>query len=189
MLDGASLQIEAGERIGLLGRNGSGKSTLMKLLHGDIIPDRGEIVRDKNVRISIMPQNVEDIPGSVYDVVASGGQKHLDLLRSYHDLIIQMTNSRDQALLEKIERVQHQLEAVDAWQFHQKVEAVISRVGLDENAEIRFLSAGLERRVLLARALTADPDILLLDEPTHHLDITSILWLEEFLQSFDKTLM
>ena len=189
LLDGASLQIEAGERIGLLGRNGSGKSTLMKLLHGDIVQDLGEIVRDKNVRISIMPQNVEVIPGRVYDVVASGGQKHLDLLRAYHHLTIQMTNSSDRTLLNKIEKIQHQMEAVGAWHFHQKVEAIISRVGLDENAEFRFLSAGLKRRVLLARALTADPDILLLDEPTNHLDITSILWLEEFLQSFDKTLM
>jgi ABC transport system ATP-binding/permease protein len=189
LLDGASLQIEAGERIGLLGRNGSGKSTLMKLLHGDIAQDLGEIVRDKNVRISLMPQDVEDISGCVYDVVASGGQKHLDLLRAYHDLTIQMADSGDQTLLNKIEKVQHELEAAGAWQFHQRVEAVISRVGLDENLEFRFLSAGLKRRVLLARALTADPDILLLDEPTNHLDITSILWLEDFLQSFDKTLM
>lgn len=189
LLDGVSLQIEAGERIGLLGRNGSGKSTLMKLLHGDIVPDKGEIIRDKNVRISLMPQDVEDLLGTVYDVVASGGQKHLDLLRAYHDLPLQMTNSSDQILLHKIEKVQHQLEAAGAWQFHQKVEAVISRVGLDENTEFRFLSAGLKRRVLLARALVSDPDILLLDEPTNHLDISSILWLEDFLQSFDKTLM
>ena len=189
LLDGASLQIEAGERIGLLGRNGSGKSTLMKLLHGDIAQDSGEIVRDKNVRISLMPQDVEDISGCVYDVVASGGQKHLDLMSAYHELTIQMAGSSDQTLLNKIEKVQHELEAAGAWQFHQRVEAVISRVGLDENLEFRFLSAGLKRRVLLARALTADPDILLLDEPTNHLDITSILWLEDFLQSFDKTLM
>jgi len=189
LLDGASLQIEAGERIGLLGRNGSGKSTLMKLLNGDIAPDSGEIVRDKNVRISVMPQEVEDIPGSVYDVVASGGQSHLDLLRAYHDLTLQLAKSSDQTLLHKIEKVQHKLEAAGAWQFHQKIESVISRVGLDENAEFRFLSAGLKRRVLLARALAADPDILLLDEPTNHLDISSILWLEDFLRSFDKTLM
>lgn len=189
LIDGASLQIEAGERIGLLGRNGSGKSTLMKLLHGDIVPDSGEIVRDKNVRVSIMPQDIEDIPGNIYDVVASGGQAHLDLLRAYHDLALQLANSNDQTLMGKIEKVQHQLEAAGAWQFHQKVEAVIARVGLDENLEFRVLSAGLKRLVLLARALAADPDILLLDEPTNHLDIASILWLEDFLQSFDKTLM
>jgi len=189
LLDGASLQIEAGERIGLLGRNGSGKSTLMKLLHGDIVPDSGEIISDKNVRIAVMPQDIEDLPGSVYDVVASGGQKHLDLLRAYHELTLQMTTGADQNLLGKIEQVQHQLETAGAWQFYQKVEAVISRVGLNENAEFGLLSAGLKRRVLLARALVSDPDILLLDEPTNHLDIASILWLEEFLQNYDKTIM
>ena len=189
LLDGASLQIEAGERIGLLGRNGSGKSTLMKLLHQDIVPDTGEMVCAGEVRVALMPQDIEDLPGTVYDVVASGGQKHLDLLRAYHDLTLQMANSDDQILLNKIEQVQHQLEVAGAWQYSRKVEAVISRTSLDEQAEFRFLSAGLKRRVLLARALVSEPDILLLDEPTNHLDIDSILWLEAFLQSFDKTLM
>jgi ATP-binding cassette subfamily F protein uup len=189
LLDGASLQIEAGERIGLLGRNGSGKSTLMKLLHQDIVPDTGEMVCAGEVRVALMPQDIEDLPGTVYDVVASGGQKHLDLLRAYHDLTLQMANSDDQILLNKIEQVQHQLEVAGAWQYSRKVEAVISRTSLDEQAEFRFLSAGLKRRVLLARALVSEPDILLLDEPTNHLDIDSILWLEAFLQSFDKTLI
>jgi ATP-binding cassette subfamily F protein uup len=189
LLDGASLQMEAGERIGLLGRNGSGKSTLMKLLHKDIVPDTGEIVCAGEVCVALMPQDIENLPGTVYDVVASGGQKHLDLLREYHDLSMQMAKSDDQILLNKIEQVQHQLEAAGAWQYFQKVEAVISRTSLNERAEFRFLSAGLKRRVLLARALVTEPDILLLDEPTNHLDIDSILWLEAFLQSFDKTLI
>ncbi len=189
LLDGASLQIEPGERIGLLGRNGSGKSTLIKLLDGSIPPDKGEIVIDKNVRISVMPQDIEDLPGNVYDVIASGGQEHLDLLHAYHDLILRMSKDGDQSLLNKMEQVQNQLEAAGAWRFHQQVEAVISRVGLDDNVEFGLLSAGLKRRVLLARALVYDPDILLLDEPTNHLDIDSILWLEEFLQNYDKTIM
>jgi len=189
VLDGASLQIEPGERIGLLGRNGSGKSTLIKLLEGSIPPDKGEIVIDKNVRISVMPQDIDDLQGNVYDVIASGGQEHLDLLHVYHDLTLRMSKNDDQSLLNKMEQVQNQLEAAGAWQFHQQVETVISRVGLDDNVEFRLLSAGLKRRVLLARALVYDPDILLLDEPTNHLDIDSILWLEEFLQNYDKTIM
>jgi ATP-binding cassette subfamily F protein uup len=189
LLDGASLQIEAGERIGLLGRNGSGKSTLMRLLHKDIVPDAGEIFCGGEVRVSLMPQDIDELPGTVYDVVASGSQKHLDLLRAYHDLTLQMTGGDDQLLLHKIEQVQHQLEAAGAWQYHRKVEGVISRLSLDQKAEFRFLSAGLKRRTLLACALVSDPDILLLDEPTNHLDIVSILWLEDLLQSFDKTLM
>ena len=82
LLDGVTLQIEAGERIGLLGRNGSGKSTLMKLLMGDITPDTGAIIRSGEARIAMLPQDIpDDLPGTVYDVVASGGRDHLELLR------------------------------------------------------------------------------------------------------------
>ena len=190
LLDGASLQIEAGERIGLLGRNGSGKSTLMKLLMGDITPDTGEIIRSGEIRIAMLPQDVpDDLPGTIYEVVASGGREHLELLREYHDLTLQMSRAGDDGLLKKLERLQHRLETSGAWLYHQRVEMVIARTDLDENAEFRILSAGMKRRVFLAKALVNDPDLLLLDEPTNHLDINAILWLEDFLLKFEKTLM
>ena len=190
LLDGATLQIEAGERIGLLGRNGSGKSTLMKLLMGDITPDTGEIIRSGEIRIAMLPQDVpDDLPGTIYDVVASGGREHLELLREYHDLTLQMSRAGDDGLLKKLERVQHRLETSGAWLYHQRVEMVIARTDLDENAEFRILSAGMKRRVFLAKSLVNDPDLLLLDEPTNHLDINAILWLEDFLLKFEKTLM
>lgn len=190
LLSGATLQIEAGERIGLLGRNGSGKSTLLKMLNGDIPPDTGEIVRSAEVRIGMLPQDVpDDLPGAVYDIVASGGPEHLEMLRNYHELALQVAKNNDQSLLKKLEQVQHQLEASGAWHHHLRVERVITRTGLDENAAFRHLSAGMKRRVFLARALVNEPDLLLLDEPTNHLDITAILWLEEFLLKHDKTIM
>jgi ATP-binding cassette subfamily F protein uup len=190
LLNRVTLQIEAGERIGLLGRNGSGKSTLMKLLMGDLTPDAGGIIRSGEVRIAMLPQDIpDDLPGTVYDVVASGGREHLELLREYHDLTLQMARSDDDSLLKMLERVQHRLETSGSWLYHQRVETVIARTDLDENAEFRFLSAGTKRRVFLAKALVNDPDLLLLDEPTNHLDINAILWIEEFLLKFDKTLM
>ena len=190
LLDAATLTIEEGERIGLLGRNGTGKSTLLNLLVGDVPPDSGEIVRNAATRVSLLPQDVPDtLPGTVYDIVASGGQGHLELLRQYHDLTMQLARESDTALLKKLERVQHRLETSGAWHFHQRVELVISWTSLDENAEFRLLSAGMKRRVLLAKALANEPDLLLLDEPTNHLDIDAILWLEEFLLRFDKTIV
>ncbi len=189
LLDGASLQIEPGERIGLLGRNGSGKSTLLKLISGAIAPDAGDIGMNNPVRIALLPQDIPELSGTVYDVVASGGKMHLDLLHAYSDLTHQMQTNGSDALLKKIEQVQHQLEAAGAWQFHRRVESVITRTSLHESAEYRLLSAGVKRRVLLARALASDPDLLLLDEPTNHLDIDAIVWLEAFLHNFDKTLM
>jgi ABC transport system ATP-binding/permease protein len=190
LLDGATLRIEEGKRIGLLGRNGSGKSTLLKMLNGEIPADGGEIVRSDAIRVALLPQDVpDDLRGTVYDIVASGGREHLELLGQYHDLTRQLARSGDENLLKQLERVQHQLETSGAWHFHQRVETVITWTGLDEDAEFRLLSAGLKRRVFLAKALANDPDLLLLDEPTNHLDINAILWLEEFLFKFDKTLM
>jgi len=190
LLDGATLQIEAGERIGLLGRNGSGKSTLMKLLTGDLKPDTGEIVRSAELRVAMLPQDVPDnLQGTIYDVVASGGREHMEMLREYHDLTLQMSRGGDEVLLKKLEQVQHRLEASGAWHYHQRVETVLARTELDGSAEFRTLSAGMKRRVFLAKALASEPDLLLLDEPTNHLDINAILWLEDFLLKFEKTLM
>jgi ATPase components of ABC transporters with duplicated ATPase domains len=190
LLDGVTLQIEAGERIGLLGRNGSGKSTLMKVLAGHIAPNSGEIIRSGEVKIGMLAQDVpDDVPGTVYDVVATGGQEHVELLRDYHDLTLQITGNSDKGLLKKLEAVQHLIEVSGAWHYHQQVERAIAKAELDENARFRDLSAGMKRRVFLARALANDPDLLLLDEPTNHLDVSTILWLEDFLLKFEKTLM
>jgi ATP-binding cassette subfamily F protein uup len=190
LLDGAKLQIAAGERIGLVGRNGSGKTTLLKVLTGEIAPDRGEVKGYGDVKIAMLPQEVPtDLTGTVYDVVASGGQEHLELLRYYHDLTFQIARSGDDGLLRKLELVQHELETSGGWHHHQRIQTVITRTELAENAGFRFLSAGLKRRVFLAKALVNEPDLLILDEPTNHLDMNAILWLEDFLLNYEKTIM
>ena len=190
LLDGVTLQIEFGERIGLLGRNGSGKSTLMKLLVGDIVPDTGQIVKSGDIKAALLPQDVpDDLSGTVYDVVASGSQEHVGLLSEYHELAFQISHGEDGNLIKQLEEVQHRIETCGAWHYHQRVETVLARTELDGNAQFRILSAGLKRRVFLARALVNEPDILLLDEPTNHLDINTILWLEDFLLRYEKTLM
>ena len=190
ILDGADLNIETGERIGLVGRNGSGKSTLMRMIAGEIVPDTGGIIKNGEIKISMLPQEVpDDLPGTVYDVVASGGSGHIELLKEYHDLTAKISLNGSDSNINKLERIQHQLEITGAWHYHLNVETVITRTGLNENAEFKNLSAGMKRRVFLAKALVNDPDILLLDEPTNHLDIDSIKWLEAFLLGFDKTVM
>jgi ATP-binding cassette subfamily F protein uup len=115
LLDGATLQIDAGERIGLSGRNGAGKSTLLKLIRGDIVPDQGAIIRAVNLRVAMLPQEVpDDLPGTVYDVVASGSQEHLDLLREYRTQTNQMTQTSNAGLLKRLAEIQHRLETSGA---------------------------------------------------------------------------
>ena len=163
LLDHVSLQIKQGERICLLGRNGAGKSTLMKLINGDMPPDGGNILRHQGVSVARLDQEVlRTVSGAVFDVVAGGLEKHQNDTHNTED---------------------------EEWQKHQRAEKIISRMKLDANMEFEALSAGLKRRVLLARALACSPDILLLDEPTNHLDIDAINWMEDFLFRHVKTLV
>jgi len=190
LLDGVDLSIEPGERICLMGRNGEGKSTLMKLIAGEIQADDGDREVQQGAIITRLTQEVPSgLEGSVFDVVASGLGELGDLVRRYHEISHQLTADSDPALLDRLARVQQELENANGWETEQRVESVISRLSLDADTDFPALSGGLKRRVMLARALVQDPDLLLLDEPTNHLDIESIDWLEEFLLGYKGTLL
>lgn len=164
LIEHANLQIERGERVCLLGRNGSGKSTLLKLINGDLVPDSGEIVRQKGLHTAYLSQEIPgELSGTVFDIV-SGGFEMPDQSKSTRNI------------------------AQESKKLHQ-VNKVLSQMQLDADAGFNTLSSGLKRRALLTRGLACDPDILLLDEPTNHLDVDSINWLEEFLLRYGGTLL
>ena len=190
LLDGVSLQLEAGERVGILGRNGTGKSTLMKLIQGEIRPDAGQVVRAKDTRASLLPQEIPlSLPGTVLQRVTQGLGRLGDTLAAYHTASAQVSQKHDPKLLRQLERLQQTIDGNGGWLVHRRVEQTLTRLKLDERAVFNTLSGGLKRRVLLAEALVSDPDILLLDEPTNHLDVESITWLEEFLLQHGQTLV
>ncbi len=190
LLDKVDFQLDRGERVCLVGRNGAGKSTLMKLIAGEIKADAGEIIGGQETKIARLEQEVPiGTHGKVFDVVAEGLGEIAPLLVEYHHIVHQLETDSSEALLDKLEKAQHKLEAVDGWSLEQRVETVISRLSLDADIEFDSLSGGKKRRVLLAQALVKQPDILLLDEPTNHLDIESITWLEGFLKSYGGTLL
>ncbi|MDN5873304.1 MAG: ATP-binding cassette domain-containing protein [Sinobacteraceae bacterium] len=185
ILDEVDFGLEAGERVCLVGRNGSGKSTLLKVVSGAQTADDGELIRKASLRVAELPQDVpEDVVGTVFDIVAAALGEVGQALADYHHLATQAEPD-----LERIGRLQAQLDTRDGWTLGNQVEAAVSRMQLDGGAEFTSLSGGLKRRALLARALVMQPDLLLLDEPTNHLDIDSITWLEDFLLSWNGALL
>ncbi|MCM0612251.1 ATP-binding cassette domain-containing protein [Marinobacter sediminum] len=181
LLDEASLVIEAGERVCLLGRNGEGKSTLLKIVSGEVTPDGGQVRLDDGAVLAVLPQNLpsEDMR-TAYEVVSGAFPETGKLLAEFHQLSLQA----DEASLERMMKVQERLEALDGWRLDQKVSTILGQYGIDPDRRLDTLSGGWQRRVLLARALVGEPDILLLDEPTNHLDVPAIAWLEEALGQF-----
>ena len=161
LLSQISLQIEQGERVCLMGRNGTGKSTLMKIIKGDMLPDKGDILRQPGMSVAYLDQEVpKGLRGTISDVVMSGLGDHGD------------SSGND-----------------EEWQRQQAVEEIVSRMRLNRDADFDSLSAGVKRRALLARALVCRPGLLLLDEPTNHLDISTITGMEDFLLRHVKTLL
>ena len=187
ILEHANLTLEPGERVCLLGRNGTGKTTLLRLIHGALESDRGEVIRQQGLRTAMLPQQVpQDLCGSVLDEVTRGFGPKAELLARYHHLANRLAsaashNIESDDLEAELGRIQHALEVEGGWHMHQQIEMVLSRMSLQADAEVATLSAGMKRRVLLAKAVVGSPDLLLLDEPTNHLDLDSIRWLEDFL--------
>jgi ATP-binding cassette subfamily F protein uup len=159
LLDHVGFNIERGERVCLLGRNGTGKSTLMRLLNGDLTPDEGEITYMQGVRVSFLPQ---EVPQEVTGTVS-------EIVATGLDKPGEMPS--------------------DGWSRLNRIERTITRMDLDAGERFENLSAGLKRRVMLARGLVSEPDLLLLDEPTNHLDVGAIGWMEDFLCRFEGSLL
>ncbi len=190
LLDHASFQLDAGEKIGLIGRNGAGKSSFLKILAGVQALDDGHIVQQNGLKIVYVPQeSFFEADANVFDTVAEGLGDVRDLLRRYHAASLQLAERHDEAALKALHDLQTELEARDGWQFDAAIRQTLSQLGLPENERISNLSGGQKKRVALAQAWVQKPDILLLDEPTNHLDIDAIIWLENLLQAFSGSLV
>ena len=157
LLDDAEFQLDAGERVGLLGRNGEGKSTLLKIIDGEIHADSGEVWRKPELRMARLEQAPE-LTGdqTIYDAVAEGLGEIGQLIVQYHHLSVTMSGD-DQAALTKLGQLQHQLEAVHGWQMQQRVETVLNRLQLPADQKIAELTGGWQRRVPPGSRWCSDP--------------------------------
>jgi ATP-binding cassette subfamily F protein uup len=190
LLDRASLQIEPGERICVIGRNGTGKSTLLRVLSGELHPEGGLVWIQPSLRIGRLAQDPSNADTrSVFDVVAEGLGDLGEVVAAYHHAAIEVAEHGTPESMTRLGRLQEALEERDGWRLEQRVELVVSRLDLPPETIVATLSGGWRRRVLLAQALVSQPDLLLLDEPTNHLDIESMTWLETFLADYPGTVV
>ena len=180
LLDGAGFSLEAGERLGLIGRNGAGKSSLLKIVAGLEKPDDGLLQVTQGLRIRYVPQEpVFDESATVFEVVSEGVAEAKAVRAAYEE----------HAPGVDLDALQTRIEALDAWNWEQRVDTTLHQLHLDGGRVVGELSGGMKKRVALAQALVAVPDVLLLDEPTNHLDLDSIAWLEELLRGFKGAVM
>ena len=190
LLDHADFSLEAGERVGLIGRNGTGKSSLLKIISGRSKLDDGLLVMQQGLKIAYVEQEPTFDPEStVFDAVAAGMGELQGMLAEYEALTGQFGQGNDEALMERMHVLQGKLDATDGWNLANKVDTTLDRLGLAREAKMGTLSGGMQKRVALAVALVSAPDVLLLDEPTNHLDFTSIKWLESLLREFRGSIL
>jgi ABC transport system ATP-binding/permease protein len=181
LLDHTDFSLETNERVGLIGRNGAGKSSLLKIFAGMHAFDDGALHIQNGVRIAYVAQEpILDAASSVFEAVSVG----LKPLIAAIDLYCGPHEETD-----NLDALQTQIERLGGWNWEQRVDEAIERLGLPRESLIGTLSGGMKKRVALAQALVTEPDVLLLDEPTNHLDLNAITWLEGLLISFKGSLI
>lgn len=187
LLDNVGITIEKKERICLLGRNGEGKSTLLRILAGQISPDKGEFERMPDLRVAKLDQEIpQGVEGTIFDVVARGLGKSADLLCAYNRAAKELADHpEDEEKSKLVDRLQEELDQSDGWSLDHRVASVIDRVGLSPDEPFDIQSGGNKSRTMLAQALVGEPHLLILDEPTNHLDFAGIRWLEDFILRAD----
>jgi len=191
VLRGASLQVNPGEHVGLVGRNGAGKSTIFRLVRGDESADSGDVVRARGVKLGLLDQHVHFKPGStVHESALAAFGRLQQIEHEMHELEHRMADAGDdlEKILERYSDLQHEFEHEGGFEYTAKAESILQGLGFDRDMwslETEKLSGGQQNRLGLACLLLAAPDILLLDEPTNHLDVNAVEWLEEFLREYE----
>ena len=179
-----SFGIEDGDRIGLVGINGTGKSTFLKMISGQLEPDSGSITRSSGITVQYLSQNPEFIQDmTVIEHILQGDHSVMKVIRDYEATTLKLQASPDDRDLQaELTKYTAEMEALDGWKFEIEAKSILSKLGInDVGRRIGELSSGQKKRIALAEALIRPSDLLILDEPTNHIDFEAIKWLENYL--------
>lgn len=194
IIDKASFHLNAGDKVGIIGRNGAGKTTLLNMLTGELPCDEGEFFVSQNTRIGYLKQRdnfssegtvLEEIEG-----IFSGLRELENEIAELSDKIAE--NPHDTGLINRLDELQHRFDREGGYTYKSEMIGILNSMAFDEsfyNKKISSLSGGERTRLALAALLLEKPDILLLDEPTNHLDIGTLKWLEQYLEAYRGTIM
>ena len=186
LLDNVTLNINEGDKIGLIGLNGAGKSTLLKIVAGRDEFFSGDVTKSKDLRIEYLSQNTEyEDDTTVLEQVFHGDNMEMKLLKEYELLLESINNSEfSEELNNKLIALQAKIDNLNLWSLESEAKTILTKLGIHNyNVKMSTLSGGQKKRVFLASALISPCDLLILDEPTNHLDSSSIEWLEDYLNA------
>ncbi|MCW7458247.1 ABC-F family ATP-binding cassette domain-containing protein [Leptospira bandrabouensis] len=182
--------ISEGEKLAIVGINGSGKSTLLRALLGKEETDSGQIIKNNNLKISILDQNpVFDPKETILDHIYKGDNKLVKTIRKYEDICERMSEG-EEGLDDEFTNASQEMDRLSAWDYEQQIKSILKELGVEKlERKMSELSGGMLKKVELAKSLIDESNLLILDEPTNHLDVKSILWLEEYLAGLDKAIL
>jgi ABC transport system ATP-binding/permease protein len=183
LLNNITLNINDGDKIGLIGLNGAGKSTLLKILTGRDEFFDGKIIRGKNIRVEYLAQDTKyDDNSTILEQIFKGDTPEMKLLMEYEELLEKINN--DPSLNDKLIAIQSKIDTMNLWDLESDAKTILTKLGINDfNKKMSELSGGQRKRVFLASSLITPCELLVLDEPTNHLDSESIEWLEDYLNS------
>lgn len=182
--------ISEGEKLAIVGINGSGKSTLLRALLGKEETDSGQIIKNNNLKISILDQNpIFDPKETILDHIYKGDNKLVKTIRKYEEICERMSEG-EEGLDDEFTNASQEMDRLSAWDYEQQIKSILKELGVEKlERKMSELSGGMLKKVELAKSLIDESNLLILDEPTNHLDVKSILWLEDYLAGLDKAII
>jgi ATP-binding cassette subfamily F protein uup len=192
LFDDISFTVSEHQRIGLIGVNGTGKSSLLKVIAGLDTAEKGKLVHAKQFRVEYLPQNPEfEKDCTVIEHVYAGDSPIMQVLREYEQALRELNEQPDNtAKQDKLFAVQHRMDSLYAWDASTKAQTILTRLGVEYfDKSVSELSGGQRKRVALAAALIQPADLIILDEPTNHIDNDTVQWLEEYLSTIQGALL